>query len=545
VAAVSELERGREAYAAEAWLDAYDSLSAADQSDPLGAVDLELLATAAYMLGREDAYLALLERAHSAHLDANEPAGAVRSAFWIGTHFAQRAEMARASGWLGRAQRLLERYGPDELARGYLLLPSVFEHEAGGQLEAAAGVAGEAVAIAERFGDRNLFALAAHMQGHILLENGHVKDGLALLDEAMVPAAVGELSPIVTGIVYCGVILACQEAYEVRRAREWTGVLSKWCERQPDLIAFTGRCRIHRAEIMQLAGSWSDALAEARRAHERCLQGQNEAAAGEASYREAEIHRLRGERTAAERAYREASRRGREPQPGLALLRLAQGECVAGLALIRRALVETDQPSRRVALLPACIEITLVAGQLDEARAASLELERLIDAEECPALAATLAHAQGAVQLVGGDQGAALPALRRAARIWQELEAPYEVARARELAGLACRALGDEEGAALEFDAARITYEELLAAPDLVRLDSVRAGGSARDAHGLTERELEVLRMIAAGETNKAIAAELVLSVRTVDRHVSNIFAKLSVSSRAAATAQAHQYRLI
>jgi DNA-binding CsgD family transcriptional regulator len=545
VDAIAELERGRDSYISHAWLDAYESLSAAGRSSRLDAEDLERLAISAYMLGREDEYLALLERAHGAHLDANDPVRAVRCAFWIGAHFAQRGEMARAGGWLGRAKRLLERHGSDEVERGYLLLPSVFEHEARGELELAARVAGEAVAVAERFGDRDLLALAAHMQGHMLIEGGHLKDGLALLDEAMVPAAAGELSPIVTGIVYCGVILACRYAHEVRRAREWTAVLSRWCERQPNLVAFTGRCLIHRAEIMQLGGSWAVALEEARRAQERCLQGQNEGAAGDASYRQGELHRLRGEHTAAETAYRDASRRGREPQPGLALLRLAQGERESALNLIRRALAETDQPGERLARLPACVEIMLEAGELDEARAASLELERLIDAEECAALSATLAHAQGAVELAGADPGAALPALRRAARTWQGLEAPYEVARARELAGLACRALGDEEGAALELDAARATYEELGAAPNLVRLDALGPEAAAKDDDGLTERELEVLRLVAAGQTNKAIAAELVLSVRTVDRHVSNIFAKLGVSSRAAAASYAHEHRLV
>ena len=473
--AVTELERGRERYAGQAWRGAYESLSVADRADPLGPEDLELLATSAYMLGREDEYLALLERAHSAHLKADEPARAVRCAFWVGTHFAQRGEMAQAGGWLGRAQRLLERHGPLEVERGYLLLPSMFEQLGQGLPEVAAEIAGEAVAIAESCGDRELFALAAHMQGHIRIELGRLKDGMALLDEAMLPAAAGELSPIVTGIVYCGVILACQDAHEVGRAREWTGVLSTWCEDQPDLVSFTGRCRIHRAEIMQLGGSWSDALDEARRAHDRCLEGQNESAAGEASYRQAEIHRLRGEHTAADRAYREASGRGREPQPGLALLRQAQGEGEAAVAAIRRALAETGEPGKRLALLPACVEIMLAAGHLDDARAASVELEGLMRDEESPALVATLALAQGAVDLAGGDSGSALPALRRAARIWDELEAPYEVARARELTGHACRKLGDEEGAALELGAARQSYAGLRAAPDLVRLDAMRA----------------------------------------------------------------------
>ena len=545
VDAIAELEHGRQSYLGHAWVDAYESLSAADRAAPLEAEDLERLATAAYMLGRGDEYVTLLERAHAAHADTNDPVGAVRCALWIGTQFAARGEMARAGGWLARAKRLVERHELSGAVRGYLLLPSVFEHEARGELEAAARVAGEAVAVGERFGDPDLLALGAHMQGHMLIEAGHLKDGVALLDEAMVPAAAGELSPIVTGIVYCGVILACRYAHEVSRAREWTEVLSHWCERQPDLVAFTGRCLIHRAEIMQLGGSWSVALEEARRAHARCLQGRNEAGAGEASYRQGEVHRLRGELAAAESAYRDANRRGREPQPGLALLRLAQGERESALNLIRRALEETEQPYERLALVPAGVEIMLAAGELDEARAALRELERLIDSEECVALAATLAHAQGAVELDGGDPSAALPALRRAARTWQGLDAPYEAARARELVGLASRALGDEEGAALELDAARVTYEQLRAAPDLVRLDALDAGAAAKAAHGLSERELEVLRLVAAGQTNKAIAAELILSVRTVDRHVSNIFSKLGVASRAAATSYAHEQRLV
>ena len=542
---IAQLARGRDSYADQKWTEADEWLSAADDVEPLGGDDLELLATSAYMLGREDDYLALLERAHTAHLEVDEPGRAVRCAFWVGTHFAQRGEMARAGGWLGRAHRLLERHDLEEVERGYLLLPAIFENLGAGRPDDAARVAGEAVAIAESAGDRELFALAAHMEGHIKIELGDLGRGLALLDEAMLPAAAGELSPIVTGIVYCGVILACQDADEVSRAREWTGVLSEWCESQPDLVAFSGRCRIHRAEIMQLGGAWSEALDEARRAHERCLEGQNESAAGEASYRQAEIHRLRGEHTAAERAYREASSRGREPQPGLARLRMAQGAGDAALASIRRALAETGLPSERAALAPACVEIMLAAGHLDEARAAVVELERSIDADACPARAATLAHAQGAVALAGGDPGAALPALRRAAQTWDRLDAPYEVARARELAGLACRALGDEEGAALELEAAAATYGELRAAPDLVRVDALMPGTETSDAHGLTPRELEVLRMIADGRTNKAIAAELVLSVRTVDRHAGNIFAKLGVSSRAAAASYAHQHQLV
>jgi DNA-binding CsgD family transcriptional regulator len=544
VHAVSELEQGRESHASQAWTDAFESLTAADRSDPLGAGDLELLATSAYMLGREEDYRGILERAYRAHLDTGDGLSGLRCAFWIGVTLASGGEMGRAGGWLGRAQRLLDHEEGDPVEAGYLLLPLVFEQEAEGDLEAAAATAAEAAGVGERFSDSDLFALAAHERGHILIRLGRLKEGLALLDESMVAVTAGELSPVVSGIVYCGVILACQDAYEVRRAREWTAALSSWCERQPDMVAFTGRCLMHRAELMQLDGAWSDALEEARRAARRCEEGENPAAAGEACYRQAEIHRMLGDLGAAEAAYREASRLGREPQPGFALMRLAQGKTDAAETAIRRVEDVTSEPGKRAGLLPSFVEVMLAVDDLDAARAASEELESIAGGHENDALGAMAAQARGAVELAEGDAAAALTSLRRAGEVWQELEAPYEVARVRELAGLACRALGDEDTAAMELEAARAVYVELRATPDLTRIGS-RTGAGAGDAHGLTERELEVLRHLAAGDTNKAIAAALVLSERTVDRHVSNIFAKLGVSSRAAATAYAYEQRLL
>lgn len=538
------LQRGRECFAAQAWMEAYESLSAADRSRPLEAEDLELLATAAYMIGNEGDYLGALERAHRAHLDGGRPLRAVRCAFWLGGTLARRGEVGQASGWLGRAQRMLDRHGGETVEHGYLLLPAMFAQEASGDLDLAAGTAGAAAAIGERFGDADLFALAAYERGRVMIRSGRIKDGLGLLDEAMLSLTSGELSPIVTGIVYCGVILACQSAHDVGRAQEWTAGLSRWCERQPDLVAFTGRCLVHRAELMQLRGAWPQALEEARRAGERCMHAANSGAAGEAAYRQGELRRVSGDLGAAEAAYAEARRHGRDPQPGLALLRLVQGNRDAAEAAIRRLASETSDAGRRAALLPAYVEIMLAVNDVQAAVGACEELETIAEKRDGAVLAAAAGAARGAVELAQGDAHAALGVLRGASETWQRLQAPYEAARVRELIGLACRAMGDEDTATLELAACCATYEELGALPDLARVRSLTKARPA-DARGLTERELEVLRHLAAGATNKAIAAEFVLSERTVDRHVSNIFAKLGVSSRAAATAYAYEHRLV
>jgi DNA-binding CsgD family transcriptional regulator len=545
VDAIEELGRGRESYAGRAWMNAYKSLSHADQAAPLGAEDLELLATSAYMLGRDDEYVSCLERAHHAYLGSGEAMRAARCAFWVGMNLALRGEMGRATGWLGRAQRLVEREGRDCVERGYLLLPLMFEHEDTGDYEGAAATAADAAGIGERFGDADLFALAVHSQGILLVKQGRVVEGLGLLDEAMVAVTAGELSPIVSGFVYCGVIMGCQEAYELRRAQEWTAALTRWCEEQPDMVSFTGTCLVHRAEIMQLHGAWPDALEEARRAGQRLAQVRNQSGAAQAFYRQGEVHRLQGRFTAAEEAYREASRSGWEPQPGLALLRLAQGNGDAAAAAIRRAVGETTEPLKRARLLPAYVEIMLAVGDAQEAHSACGELEEISARYDRSMLGAMVAYAEGAVDLAEGDARAALLALRRAWQVWRDLEVPYEAARVRVLVGLACSVLGDDDTAALELEAARGVFAQLGAVPDLARVDSLTRRVRSIDAHGLTPRELQVLRLVAAGATNKVIAAELVLSERTVDRHVSNIFTKLGVSSRTAATAYAYDHQLI
>jgi DNA-binding CsgD family transcriptional regulator len=543
VRAADRLGRGRQAYAERAWRDAYESFTLADEESPLNAEDLELLATSAYMLGREDEWLRGLERAHHLYADAGEIPRAVRCAFWLGTGLALRGEIGGATGWAGRALRLLEHEEADSVERGYLLFPRVFQHEMTGELEKAGDVLADVANIAHRFGDVDLFALAMQVRGDILVTLGRVSEGLGLLDEAMVSVTSGRLSPIPTGLVYCGVIEACQRAFEIRRAREWTAALTRWCAEQPDLMSFTGRCRIHRAEILQLDGAWGDALEEARSAVER--PGLSPAGYGEALYRQGEIHRLRGEFAEAEVAYRDAARSGREPQPGLALLRLARGEREAAVAAIRRVIGEAREPSRRAALLPAYVEIMLAGGELDEAREASRELGERTGEEPEGMLGATAAQARSATALAGGDAWAALEAARDACEAWRELGAPYETARARLLIAAACRALGDEDAGAMELDAARLTFQELGAAPDLARTEELSQASKSPAPGGLTQREVEVLRLIATGKTNRAIAGELVISEKTVARHVSNIFKKLRISSRSAATAFAYERDLV
>jgi DNA-binding CsgD family transcriptional regulator len=542
--ASGDLERGRACCEQHAWADAYRSLSRADRAAALGGDDLELLATSAYLVGRDDEYLNALDRAHHGHLSAGKGAGAARCAFWLGLRLLFRGETGRATGWLARARRLLEREECDRVERGYLLLPEVERHLAAGDFDAAYTTATDAAAIGGRFADADLIACARHQQGRARMRQGRLEEGLALLDETMVSVTEGELSPIMTGLIYCSVIESCREVYALDRACEWIAALGRWCAAQPEMVAFSGVCRVHRAEIMQWRGAWRDAMEEARRGCQHC-RGVNRQAAAAAFYQRAELHRLRGEFAAAEKAYQVANRWGWEPQPGLALLRVAQGHTDAAAAAIHRAVGAVADRLQRARLLPAHVEIMLATGDIQEACCACRELEETAERFDSDVLGAMAAQARGAVDLAEGNARAALRPLRRAWRVWQRVEAPYLTARVRVLAGLACRALGDSEGAKLDLDAARAVFEQLGAAPDVARIDSLTKGAPSSHSSGLSPRELQVLRLIAAGKTNKAIAAELFLSVKTIDRHVSNIFTKLDVPSRAAATAYAYEHKLI
>lgn len=540
----SRLDEGRQAFERKAWAVARDALSEA-REDGLSGDDLRRLALATYLVGDDSGFLRAMEEAHQAYLSSEEVPAAVRCAFWSGLHLAERGERARASGWFGRAGRLLE--GIDEACaeEGYMLLPAGQGQMGSGRYDDCVATARRAEAIAERFGDVDLLTLALHLRGRALLRQGRVAEGLALLDDAMVSVVSDDLSPNVTGLVYCSVISACREVWALGRAQEWTRALTDWCERQPDMVAYTGECRVYRAEILQRRGAWSEALEEARGAIEDVDEERARATAGAAYYQQAEVHRLMGRMAAAEEAYREASRLGREPQPGLALLRLAQGEADAAEAALRRSLAEIEEPFRRARLLPARIEVALAIEDVEGAKTACDELEEIADQWGAPVLRTLADQYRGAILLASGDPSSALPFLRRAWEAWRALEAPYRSARVRALLGRACRELGDEDGAQLELQAAREELERLGAAPELSWLDAGSGGTAEATAHGLTRREREVLAQLATGSTNRAIAEALFISEKTVARHLANIYSKLGLSTRSAATAYAYEHDLV
>lgn len=502
-------------------------------SGALSVDELDSLATAAYLTGRDEEAFDWWIRGHRICLEAGDVVRAARLGVQISQGLAFKDDIGRASGWVQRVRHALDDADADCVEHGHL------EHAVGmlrifedGDIAGGRDAFARAAKIAARFGDRELRTLARIGEGRCLIYLGELAEGLALLDEAMVSVEASEIGPVVVGDAYCTVIDACHELFDTKRCETWTASFTRWCDAQPDLVLYRGHCLLHRAEILQLHGRWAEAVEFAKRACQLLAEPVNLTLGG-AHYVEAELHRLRGDVAAAEQAYERAHQAGCDPHPGLALLRLAQDRVDVANAAIRRVLAEADGPIARARLLGPYVEIVLAVGDVGAARGAADELAAIAAELGSSLLGAQAAQLIGAILLAEGDHATALAALRRAATAWAELDAPYESARTRLLIATACEAIGDHDGAGMERNAARVTFEEL------ARVEARPVPG------GLSPREVEVLALVARGGTNRAIAQALFISEKTVTSHLTHIFTKLGVSSRSAATAFAHEHGLL
>jgi DNA-binding CsgD family transcriptional regulator len=541
VVADVDLEDARAAFARGDWPTAYAAWSAADLAS-LPPADLHDLATVAELTGHHDVTIAALHRAFAHSREVSDLALAVQCAFRISMTAATHGEAALAAGWTARAEGLVEGLD-DRVELGWVAFLRMFRALGSGDLAAAGACADEVAAIGRRHDEPDLTALGVCAQGRLALYGGRIGEGLARLDEAMVRVIAGETSPVIAGHVYCTAIEGCQEISDFGRVAEWTGALERWCAGQPGLLAFTGQCAVHRGQLLRLHGEWRQALAEFDRASRRYEEIGARDAVGLAAYEAGEVLRTLGEYDAADLAYQRAADHGFDPQPGLALLWAVRGQRAAALAAIERLLAEPGGPVQRSRLLPAAVEVLVGAGEVDRARVVADELDELARLLGCLWVEGAAAYSAGAVEVAAGDAAGALPYLRKAQQLWARGDATYDLGRARLLSGRALAALGDSASSRRELEAARATFRRIGAQPaaDHAGLLLVPASLPA----GLTAREVEVLRLVASGRSNAQIAASLVLSEKTVARHLSNIFTKLDVGSRTAATAFAFEQRLV
>jgi DNA-binding CsgD family transcriptional regulator/tetratricopeptide (TPR) repeat protein len=537
---MSVIEDARTACDSYRWGDAFRLLAGVDV-EALDVDDLDRFATAAYLIGRAEEGFALWVRAHQMCVADQS----IHRAAYFGMRVAQglgfTGDLGRCRGWIDRTARILEDAGIDCVEQGYLAYGSAMVRlfETGDVAGARVGFV-QAGKIGAQFAHRELVTLARIGEGRMLIYLGESADGMALLDEAMAAIEAGDLSPISTGDAYCTVIDACAELFDVVRCRAWTDSFGRWCDTQQELVLYRGHCFLHRAEILELQGRWSDALVESRNACERLAAPVIPGALSGASIIEGDLLRLMGEFESAAAAYQRASELGRDPQPGLALLRLAQGRIDVAHAMMRRVLDETEDSMTRARLLGPSVEISLATGDIVAARSAAEELVGIATEVGTPLLRAHAARAKGEVLLAGDDTKAALIELRKAFNSYHALAVRYDAACTRLLIADACEALGDHDAADMESGLARAALAALGATTPntpVTQADSQRGG--------ITQRELEVLVLLARGKTNRAIAHDLFISEKTVASHVSHIFTKLGVASRSAATAYAYDHGLV
>ena len=476
------VEAARTSARRHAWRDAYEAYSGSDELE-LTPDDLERFADAAWWTGRIEEATGLRERSYAGFSGAGDKLGAARLALTLSWDQMNRGSFAVSRGWFANAERLLDGL-PEAAEHGYLALSrGITALLAEGNVQEALPELERAHDIAARAGDRDTQVLALVGKGRALVQSGQVEEGLAILDEASTSAVSGELRPLATGVVYCVTITSCQNVGDYRRAAEWTEAASRWCE-QEDMNGFPGACRIHRAEIMRLRGDWPQAEKTALAACEELRDFDRFVTAG-GFYEIGEIRRRRGDFAAAEDAFRTANELGRTPQPGLALLRLAEGKAESAVAGITAALVEINEPLERVRALPAQVEIAIAAAHLDTARSAAAELQQIVDSykigdRRAPAFDAAVHLAFGEIRLAEQDWEGAARDLQRARDDWRQVGAPYETAQARTQLGIALRHGGDEHGATLELQAAQTTFERLGARLDEERVKELLGRVEAR-----------------------------------------------------------------
>lgn len=538
----TDLDLGRSAFHERRWRDALECLTRADSEGGLPPQDIELAASVAMLLGLNSQSIEYLTRAHDEFLTMGDTDNAARCAAWLVMFLMDMGEPARGNGWLSRAKHVLEGMSGPCAAEGYLMIPAALGLLRSGAPAAGHGLFAKALELGTSFHDKDLQALGRLGVGTTRVSLGHVEEGLQLLDEVMVSVTSGEVSPIPAGIIYCAVLGSCRLSNDVRRAHEWTAALERWCGDRPDMVMFSGQCQAYRAELLILHGAWEEALSVARAAEGRVRKGDPDATFG-SWYQQGEVLRLQGFLVEAGKAYAIAAGTGFEPVPGIALLELAEHKTAQAQATMRRAMAGAD-PANRRRLLPAVVEVELAAGDAAAARLALDELSEPLQQGGRPLEMALVAHAAAQVLLVEAEPQAALREARRAWRIWYSLEAPYQAARCRVLAARACALLGDPDSAAMEFEAAKADLADLGAMPAVAEVLEL-TGEKNKGSSPLTDREVEVLRLVAGGHSNRTIARELYLSEKTVARHVSNILSKLAVPTRAAATGYAFEHGLI
>lgn len=537
------LATAREAFQHRDWAAARDGFVAAREQDELSPDDVLAQSSAAWWLGRVEESLAAGEEAYRRYLHGQRPRQAAMAAIGMAVDLFLRGDDVLGSGWMSRAQRLL-RDEPESAEHGYLRYITDVEAKLGGtDLDEVIASARQVQAIGRRHADANLVATGTLGEGRALVKSGRVGEGRALLDEAMVAVLADDLKPTWAGNVYCHLMSACHEIADIRRAAALTEATTHWLHTLPAAVLFTGICRVHRSQVFQVKGAWQQAEHEASRVCDE-LRDIHVGSVAEGHYQLGELRRLRGDLPGAEAAYREAHRRGRDPQPGLALLLLAHGRADAASASISAALA--GQPHDRLArfgLHTAAVEIALAQRDLATAASSCDELADIASVYDTSGIVAATRQAEGAVLLAAGRPSEALPVLRDACRRWRELNAPYDAARVGVLLARACEELGDTDAAQRELAAAAAAFDRIGAAPEAQRVAVLRKRPEL--SCGLTAREMDVLVLVAAGRTNREIADALVISERTVHRHVSNIFRKLELSSRSAVTAYAYEHGLI